>query len=67
MTSPNPIFYLGWFFFLKPFKLIAMTKIARRAMLLNLKIRKGVQLKCITLETLSQEVVVGLMGVTIMQ
>ena len=36
------------------------------AMLLNLKLRKGVELKSITLETLSQEVVVGLMGVTIM-
>ena len=38
-----------------------------RAMLLNLKMRKGVELKNITLETLSQEVVVGLMGVTVMQ
>ena len=37
-----------------------------RAMLLNLKLRKGVELKRITLETLSQEVVVGLIGVTIM-
>jgi hypothetical protein len=35
-----------------------------RAMLLNLKLRKGVVLKSVTLETLSQEVVVGLMGVT---
>jgi hypothetical protein len=38
-----------------------------RAMLLNLKMRKGVELKSITLETLSQEVVVGLMGITIMK
>ena len=38
-----------------------------RAMLLNLKIRKGVELKSITLETLSQEVVVGLMGITLMK
>jgi hypothetical protein len=37
-----------------------------RAMLLNLRIRKGIELKSITLETLSQEVVVGLMGITIM-
>ncbi len=37
-----------------------------RAMLLNLKLRKGVELESVTLETLSQEVVVGLMGVTIM-
>ncbi len=37
-----------------------------RAMLLNLKMRKGVELKSVTLETLSQEVVVGLMGITIM-
>ena len=37
-----------------------------RAMLLNLKMRKGVQLKSITLETLSQEVVVGLMGISVM-
>jgi hypothetical protein len=37
-----------------------------RAMLLNLKLRKEVILRSITLETLSQEVVVGLMGVTIM-
>ena len=36
-----------------------------RAMLLNLKMRSGVELKSITLETLSQEVVVGLMGITI--
>jgi len=36
-----------------------------RAMLLNLKMRPGVELKSITLETLSQEVVVGLMGITI--
>jgi hypothetical protein len=38
-----------------------------RAMLLNLKMRKGVVLESITLETLSQEVVVGLMGITIHQ
>jgi len=38
-----------------------------RAMLLNLKMRKGVELKSITLETLSQEVVVGLMGISIMK
>ena len=38
-----------------------------RAMLLNLKLRKGIELKSITLETLSQEVVVGLMGVTILK
>lgn len=37
-----------------------------RAMLLNLKLRQGVKLKSITLETLSQEVVVGLMGITVM-
>lgn len=37
-----------------------------RAMLLNLKLRQGVGVKSITLETLSQEVVVGLMGITIM-
>ncbi len=36
-----------------------------RAMLLNLKMRPGVELKSITLETLSQEVVVGLMGITV--
>ena len=38
-----------------------------RAMLLNLKMRKDVTLESITLETLSQEVVVGLIGVTIMK
>jgi len=38
-----------------------------RAMLLNLKLRQGVELKSITLETLSQEVVVGLMGITLMK
>lgn len=38
-----------------------------RAMLLNLKLRKGKQLKSIILETLSQEVVVGLMGITIFE
>lgn len=37
-----------------------------RAMLLNLKLRQGVELVSITLETLSQEVVVGMMGITIM-
>jgi hypothetical protein len=36
-----------------------------RAMLLNLKMNRGVELKSITLETLSQEVVVGIMGITI--
>jgi len=38
-----------------------------RAMLLNLKLRQGIELKNITIETLSQEVVVGLMGITIMK
>jgi hypothetical protein len=38
-----------------------------RAMLLNLKLRKEVELKSITLETLSQEVVVGLMGISLMK
>jgi hypothetical protein len=37
-----------------------------RAMLLNLRMRRGVELKSITLEALSQEVVIGLMGVSIM-
>jgi hypothetical protein len=37
-----------------------------RAMLLNLKLRPGVELKSVSLETLSQEVVVGLMGITVM-
>jgi hypothetical protein len=37
-----------------------------RAMLLNLKMRPGVKLKSVSLETLSQEVVVGLMGITVM-
>jgi hypothetical protein len=36
-----------------------------RAMLLNLKMRPGLELKSVTLETVSQEVVVGLMGITI--
>jgi hypothetical protein len=36
-----------------------------RAMLLNLKMRENVILKTVTLETLSQEVVVGLMGISI--
>ncbi|NEW81050.1 MAG: DUF4450 domain-containing protein [Mariniphaga sp.] len=38
-----------------------------RAMLLNLKMRPGVELKSVSLETLSQEVVVGLMGITVMK
>lgn len=38
-----------------------------RAMLLNLKLRQGVELTSIELETLSQEVVVGLMGITILK
>lgn len=36
-----------------------------RAMLLNIRLRKDAELKSITLETLSQEVVVGLMGITL--
>jgi hypothetical protein len=38
-----------------------------RAMLLNLKLRPWVELKSVSLETLSQEVVVGLMGITVMK
>lgn len=38
-----------------------------RAMLLNLRMRKNLILKSFTLETLSQEVVVGLIGATIME
>jgi hypothetical protein len=38
-----------------------------KAMLLNLKLRPGVELKSVSLETLSQEVVVGLMGITVMK
>jgi hypothetical protein len=38
-----------------------------RAMVLNLKLRKNVGLESVSLETLSQEVVVGLMGVTVME
>jgi hypothetical protein len=38
-----------------------------RAMLLNLKMRKDVVLRSVTLETLSQEVVVGMMGISIMK
>jgi hypothetical protein len=38
-----------------------------RAMLLNLKLRPGVELKSVSLETLSQEVVVGLMGISVMK
>ncbi|NCB07127.1 MAG: DUF4450 domain-containing protein [Bacteroidia bacterium] len=37
-----------------------------RAILLNLKLRPGVELKSVSLETISQEVVVGLMGITVM-
>ena len=38
-----------------------------RAMLLNRVLKPGVELESITLQTLSQEVVVGLMGVTILK
>ena len=38
-----------------------------RAMLLNLKMRENAELKSITLETLSQEVVVGLIAATIVK
>lgn len=38
-----------------------------RAMLLNLKLQEGIELESVTLETLSQEVVIGMMGITIMQ
>jgi hypothetical protein len=34
-------------------------------MLLNIKMRPGQELKSVTLETVSQEVVVGLIGITI--
>jgi hypothetical protein len=37
-----------------------------RAMLLNWRLRPGVKLENVTLETLSSEVVIGLMGVTVM-
>jgi hypothetical protein len=37
-----------------------------RAELVNLRLKPGVELESVTLETLSQEVVVGLMGVTVM-
>ena len=37
-----------------------------RAMVLNLKLRKDIDLESITLETMSQEVVVGLMGISVM-
>jgi hypothetical protein len=38
-----------------------------RAMLLNLKMPEALELESITLETLSQEVVVGLMGISILK
>jgi hypothetical protein len=37
-----------------------------RAMVLSWKLRLGVTLESITLETLSQDVVIGLMGVSVM-
>jgi hypothetical protein len=37
-----------------------------RAILLNQRLRPGVALESVTLETLSQEVIIGLMGVSIM-
>ena len=37
-----------------------------RAMVYGWKLRPGVELKEITLETLSQDVVIGLMGVSVM-
>nr|WP_281380750.1 DUF4450 domain-containing protein [Rhabdobacter roseus] len=38
-----------------------------RAMLLNRRLKKGVELQSVELKALSQEVVVGLMGITILQ
>ncbi len=38
-----------------------------RAMVLGWRLRPGIALKSVTLETLSQEVVIGLMGITVMQ
>ena len=38
-----------------------------RAIVLNRRLRKDVELGSVTLETLSQEVVIGLMGVTVME
>jgi hypothetical protein len=37
-----------------------------RAMLLNWRLRPGVKLASVTLETVSPEVVIGLMGLTVM-
>jgi hypothetical protein len=37
-----------------------------RAMVVSWKLRPGVKLEKLTLETLSQEVVIGLMGVSLM-
>ena len=37
-----------------------------RAMVLSWKLRPGIELKEVTLETLSQDVVIGLMGVSLM-
>jgi hypothetical protein len=38
-----------------------------RAMVLSRRLKTGIKLESVTLQTLSQEVVVGLMGVTIMK
>ncbi len=38
-----------------------------RAMVLNRRLRPGLRLESVTLETLSQDVVVGLMGLTLMR
>jgi hypothetical protein len=50
----------------KPWPLTVQLGRNCRAMLLKRRLRKGVQLKSITLQTLSPDVVVGLMGITVM-
>ena len=55
--------------FCMPKKLPETVQIGKdcRAMLLNLKLREDVDLESVSLETLSQEVVVGLLGITLMK
>jgi len=55
--------------FCMPSKLPETVRLGKdcRAMLLNLNLIEGVELKSVTLETLSQEVVVGMLGITLLK
>ena len=50
----------------RPYPQIVQLGENARAMLLNYRLRPATEVQCVALETLSQEVMVGLMGLTLM-